>query len=417
MPAYKILILGYHDFPYEGHGYRIWKDLLNTGYDATFLCYISKYTDDCPYYFIDAHKKYNFSWVYYRLKNEILQSGKKFEGKNEYCFFNPSNFFTGNAKRILRKIKFRPDVIVLTWCDFFISPRVLYDLYLNTNARIVISMVDPHVISGGCHFPCDCKLYESGCVTCPVLKNPLSAKELYEDKEKYLSKIPLTLVGTNYDLIRARKTRFLKDAKMKSVIHSPNVPSYINKREARQRLNLPEEDFIIMWGAQYATDKRKGFSFFIKALEIFSCAMMEDIGVSVLLLSNGKVDFGDVSFERKINFIQPGFYSEKELFDAFYAVDLYVSTSIDDSGPMMINFSMACGTPVLSFPVGVALDLIENYKTGFLTEGLSAEELAKGLVYFYMIGEEKKSIISKNCMHLMEKIREEYKPWYLSVIE
>lgn len=415
----RILVLSTHDFPYEGHGYSVWKQFQEDGFDAYFVSYKSEFTDDSPYFFINTHKGKKLTRVWLSFISIIrykLSNIRRRPGRDEYLYFNFTNYYSGNAKKILEKVGITPDIIIFTWCDFFISPKVIFELYLMTHAKIVISMVDAHLLGGGCHFPCDCKQYETGCSNCPALNRSDLAKKLYQEKEKYLGKIPLTVLGTKYDVERAKKTKFLKDATMISVCNPFKVPFILDKTEARQHLNLPENAFVLFWGAQNTQEKRKGFSYFIKALEIVSSQIKEK-RICALILANDVVDSDNYELGDNITILQPGFLDKKGLFSAFYASDLFVSTSIDDSGPMMVNYSIACGTPVLSFPVGIALDLVKEGETGFIADFLNAESLAKGIMLFYEMDEAKKKLYSENCLNLMSEIRKDYKPWHLRIID
>lgn len=414
----KILILSYHDFPYEGHGYIMWKQLLNDGYDAYFVTCVSKYTNDNTHTFFDIHQKNIVDRVRLRFMSFFkcrLGNNKTQPDKQEYCYYNTSNTFWGNAKKILRKIKVVPDIIVFAWCDHFISPRVVFDLYRLTKAKMVIIMVDAHLLGGGCHFPCDCKQYETGCKKCPVLVDPKMAVKLYNEKVKYLRDLPLTVIGSNYDLLRAKKTLFLKNSELKCVLNVPQVPVVLEKREARKILDIPNDAFVMLWGAQYTTDKRKGFSLFMKSLEMMSKKIKRK--TTVLLLSNDAVDTTKYSLSKCITILQPGFFSQDKLYMAFYASDLYVSSSADDSGPMMVNYSMACGTPVLSFPIGVAIDLIRHKVTGYLAEMMNVEDLAEGMRFFYGLESEELNKMSKECISKLNDIRNRSKSLLSLVVE
>jgi glycosyltransferase involved in cell wall biosynthesis len=87
---------------------------------------------------------------------------------------------------------------------------------------------------------------------------------------------------------------------------------------------------------------------------------------------------------------------EEELNKLFSASDLYVSTSLEDSGPLMINMSIMSGTPVVSFAMGVAFDLV-NEHTGALVPLGDADLLAAKM--FSCLNDEqfKNGTISKEC--------------------
>lgn len=412
----KVLVLSYDDSLLEGHGYSIWNHLKDEGYEAYFISYASRYSNETPDFFIDAKKPFSWNYFVFRLKRRLKFDYKVKEDKSEYCLFNARYYYHGNAKKILKKISVIPDIIIITWCDFFISPKVIYDLYHLTNAKIVISMVDPHILGGGCHFPCDCKQYETGCSKCPVLENPEPAKRLFDEKVRYLSDIPMLVAGSPYDVLRGQKTIFLKNAIFQKIVVVPNIPFLKTKKDARKRFDIPEDNFVLFWGALFTTDKRKGFSFFIRALEKFR----KKIGgrkVSVIVLVKDEIDTNSYDLGDNVTMIQPGFLDQEGLFSAFYASNVFVSTSIDDSGPMMVNYSIACGTPVISFPVGVAVDLVKHGETGYMAKFMDADDLSKGFELFYRMNQSHYEKYAENCISLMGELKKTNKPWYLNFLQ
>ena len=70
--------------------------------------------------------------------------------------------------------------------------------------------------------------------------------------------------------------------------------------------------------------------------------------------------------------------SENQLADLYKISYMFVSTSVEDAGPMMINESIISGTPVVSFDMGVAKDIV-NSNTGILIKNISSEHLALGI--------------------------------------
>ena len=80
--------------------------------------------------------------------------------------------------------------------------------------------------------------------------------------------------------------------------------------------------------------------------------------------------------------------------------DIFVSPSIQDTGPMMVLQSLMCGTPVVSFELGNSIDYIVNYKTGFRAPIYNTEKLMEGLKYFLSTTEKENIIISNECRNL-----------------
>ena len=84
---------------------------------------------------------------------------------------------------------------------------------------------------------------------------------------------------------------------------------------------------------------------------------------------------------------QVGMLNESGLIRAYQAADVFISPSIEDSGPLMVNQAMMCGTPVVAFKTGVALDLIDGYETGYAADLKDSKELSDGI---YAVGPKKK---------------------------
>jgi glycosyltransferase involved in cell wall biosynthesis len=70
-----------------------------------------------------------------------------------------------------------------------------------------------------------------------------------------------------------------------------------------------------------------------------------------------------------------------------------INYSIEDAGPMMINESLACGVPVISFRVGGAKEFILNSRNGFLIDKISHVDLARKMNFV-------KNISNKNILNM-----------------
>lgn len=61
-------------------------------------------------------------------------------------------------------------------------------------------------------------------------------------------------------------------------------------------------------------------------------------------------------------------------------IDVYLVASREEGGPKAILESMATGVPIVSTPVGQAVDLIRSGKNGYMATGFSPEELSELLL-------------------------------------
>jgi D-inositol-3-phosphate glycosyltransferase len=53
---------------------------------------------------------------------------------------------------------------------------------------------------------------------------------------------------------------------------------------------------------------------------------------------------------------------------AYQAADFFVSPSTNETGPMMAGEAMACGRPLIAYPIGIAPDLVVPGLNGTLVE-------------------------------------------------
>ena len=410
----RILVLSYNDNPAEGQAYSRYKELKDKGYEVYFVSLLSCYNGDGGWFY-KIDKRFSFRYTlrnaFFRLINAIFKSRAN---RGEYCFYNTLNIYEKSAKTILKKSIPNPDIIILGWYDYFISPRVLWDLYNLTKAKIVIPMIDAHLLGGGCHYPCDCEQYSSGCKNCPALIYRGSARSLYKAKIKYLTQIPFTIAGSGYDLKRANNVPFLRNKEMIPTLGAPEIPFTMSKEKAREFFNIPKDDFVILCGVHFFSEKRKGFYYTAEAIKHFMGNKSSGRKITLLMLGNGEIpaDLQDLN----INIVKPGYLPLKDLYIAYFASNLFISSSIDDSGPYMVNYSIACGVPVVSFPIGIALDLVIPTSTGYLAKYLDYKDLSNGILHFYELGKDEEVAISQNCLRLMDDIRENYIPWYIRAV-
>ena len=71
--------------------------------------------------------------------------------------------------------------------------------------------------------------------------------------------------------------------------------------------------------------------------------------------------------------------------------------SVLDAGPMMINQALSCGLPVVSFEMGVALDVLKNAGTGYCAKLGDYEDFANGIHFIYSLNELEYTSVSFKC--------------------
>lgn len=285
-----------------------------------------------------------------------------------------------STKRLLKKIDFKPDIIIVLFMQHFLSFKNLHELNVLTNAPILLYMMDLAPITGACHYTWACKNYVENCGKCPAL---FSTEELDQSrlnfiyKNKYVEKtniIPIAASSWQYNkLLEANMFRYKDKYKVLLGINSekfkPGKPI-----ESRMDLGLPIDKKIIFFGAvSVLEDRRKGYKELKAALFRLHEIYVNPDEIHLAIAGNSEsLELESLPFE----FSALGSLNHQDLIMAYQASDVFVCPSIEEAGPMMINQSIMCGTPVVAFEMGVALDLVINGKTGFRAKLYDSADLA-----------------------------------------
>ena len=335
--------------------------------------------------------------------NLFVKTGEWFSIKKarehcEFCYYD-NDFIPYSAKSILSKCPkgFVPDYISVHWSAEFISSKVIYDLHKLTGATIVYVMVDQAPFTGGCHFAVNCDHYINGCTKCPAYRGNVSSAQ-WKRKCRYLSKLPIIIVGVPSDLRMAMLTPFFADSKQIQLIIKPKV-DICSQESARKHFNILGNRFFLFLGADSLHDRRKGFKFILEAVRVANKRIS-----NLTLLIAGK-NLAEIEDDLDgIDYVFLGFLDRDNLIKAFIAADTYISASIADSGPVMINYSISVGTPVVSFNVGIAQDLVKHKETGYIAEMLDYNSLADGIEYIASLSHSDRMNMRNKCIVLMDEM-------------
>ena len=167
-----------------------------------------------------------------------------------------------------------------------------------------------------------------------------------------------------------------------SVIAYPidtNQWTLINRKNARQLLNLSQDVNIILFGASGGgKDPRKGYDLLLSALEYIKAdKKIKKIELVVFGQSKPKSQ-PDLAFP--IHYY--GHLNDDHRLSALYsAADVMVAPSRQDNLPNTAIEAQACGTPVVSFDIGGLPDIIEHKKTGYLAKAFDTKDLANGITW------------------------------------
>jgi glycosyltransferase involved in cell wall biosynthesis len=144
------------------------------------------------------------------------------------------------------------------------------------------------------------------------------------------------------------------------------------------------------------------------ALSLLADDWPYDSPLPVLLAAGNAMNFSALR-KKGFTLVDLGFVDVDTLAKAYAAADLFACPSIEDSGPMMINESMMSGTPVVSFRMGVAEDLIEDGITGAIAELGNVVEFTEGMRRILLWDMDQHAFARQRCRNLaIEKCSNEY---------
>lgn len=141
-----------------------------------------------------------------------------------------------------------------------------------------------------------------------------------------------------------------------------------SKDEARRRLGLSEDDILIAFSAFIASDPRKG-------LDKLSEAVSRIDNPCLKIVAMGK----NIHHCSWPNVIEMGFKDTAEsLCEVFSACDFFAMPSMQEAFALTPMQAMACGLPVVAFPVSGTSELI-NDANGVICRDYTVDSLVEGL--------------------------------------
>lgn len=246
----------------------------------------------------------------------------------------------------------------------------------------VFTLHDMWSFTGHCVYSCDCDRWKSGCGKCPY---PDTYPGVQRDNTHLEWKLK-SWVYSRSNLVIVTLSKWLTELALQSILnrfpihHIPNgidteVYQPLDPELCRAVLGIPTSKKVLMFGAQNLTDPRKGGDLLLKALQ----SLPESLKAETVLLILG--DYGTTLESVEIQTINLGYISSDRLKSVAYsAADLFVFPTRADNLPLVLQESMACGTPMVSFKVGGVPDLVRHGITGYLAVPEDAEDLGKGIM-------------------------------------
>ena len=310
------------------------------------------------------------------------------------------------------------DIIHLHWINQgFLSLKDIEAL-VKLNKPIVWTMHDMWPCTSICHHARDCEKFQTGCESCFFLKS--KGKDLstsvFDKKLSLYKDANITFVGCSRWLSgRAKKSYLLQDKTVLSIPNPIDTEVYhpMDQGTARELLGLPSGKKLLLFGALNVTDKRKGIDYLIAALR-----KIEKQDVELVVFGQVKDDIRGL-FPVPIHSM--GYLSDESKIVALYnAVDIFITSSLEENLPNTIMESMACGTPCVGFEIDGIPEMIDHKINGYVVNYKDANDLANGINWALMSERDKLSnacLMKVNGRYTETIVAKQYIQLYKNLLE
>ncbi len=352
---------------------------------------------------------YKFHWRYEKLKKYFKIKTKEMINPDYRIFQLNEQKLYYKTDLLLKKAGIRPDAIIILFAKKFINAKNIYELNSKTKTPVYWLMYDMAPLTGGCHYSWDCTGYQNNCGSCPGLFSSNPRDLTYNNisfKRNYLSKTKIEIISASgWQYQQAKSSSLFKNSPVHKVLLSVDSTIFKpeNKDQVRIRLNIPRDKKILFFGSVGLSEKRKGMSYLIDSLKLLKqkaelSGKLSSDGI-VLLIAGGEA--GQIIDNLPFKYYFLGMVSNTHgIASAYQAADVFICPSIEDSGPMMINQSLMCGTPVVSFEMGVAFDLVISGETGHRAKLKDVNDMAEGIMNLLTLDKISYDKMSDKCRKL-----------------
>lgn len=292
----------------------------------------------------------------------------KFDRIKHYAPFALS-FGMGNKLYNLIKAS-SPDLIILGWGSFILSPVLLNRIKNNMNVPIKAVVLDDEWITAFCHNKMSCSNFEKGCINCPIFsgKDNFMIRALRRRRTALNKCVETFIVPSKKMLYELERSTFTQGVSSRLL--------YLGVTTA-QRHNenldpLQEGRKVIL--VRYSSEPRKGIDKLVKKLNDIQSSRNDVLDKFIFKFFGEQVSSHHANLLSSIQWISLGYLSYNDYMSHMISSDIVLVTSTFDAGPHMVNQAVFLQKFIISTPVGVASELI-NDNNGYLLRDVNLSDL------------------------------------------
>ena len=340
-----------------------------------------------------------YRWINFR--NRYYR--KILEQTGYYFFYRKEDNPPVPIRKVLRQIRKDYDIVYILFWQELLSFATVKAIYDKTGCQVMFRCPDYSHMAGGCHFVGDCERYKTGCGMCPAIKSTreddFTAYNVQYRKKFYETVRPVVF-GNSYMTGFYRQSYLLRDYDLVETV-CPLVDNVTfhpcDETVSRKRYSIGDQkSFIIFFGCQLLNDERKGMKYLLEALKLFHDRLTPAERDKVLVIFAGK---GASEIEDDILFDHKYLgYVDSSMLPYIYSLSsVFICPSVNDAGPTMVNQAMSCGTPVVAFEMGTALDVVKGKGTGYCARLRDSDDLAHGIEWLFRMPLQEYTALRDHC--------------------
>ena len=278
------------------------------------------------------------------------------------------SYFT--TKKVIKELKkHKPDILHLhNIHNHTINFRLLFEYIKRNDIKTIWTLHDCWAFTGGCfHFEYNgCDKWRTGCHDCEFLRDtatltPIdSTSRYYEVKKKAFTGVKNMIIATPSKWLKNLvKKSFLKAYRVEVVNNGVNLSNF-NYVNGHSFDNVIDRDKKILLGVASPFSDKKGFNDFLK----LAGKIGDDYRIVLVGLTNNQKELlpgNVVGIERTDN--------QRQLAELYSMAYAFVNMTYEDTFSMVNLEALSCGTPVICYDTGGAVEMLNNKNSVIVEQG------------------------------------------------
>lgn len=289
-----------------------------------------------------------------------------------------------NTRRLIKELKnYQPDIIhIHNLHGYWLNYKLLFKYLNNINAHVVFTLHDTWSFTGHCayYLHAKCLKWQNKCERCPQRHEYPKAvifdgsKRNYRLKKKYFTLLPedrMDIVCPSEWLAGEVRKSYL--SKYPVYVINNGIDTDVFKptsSEIRERYNFTDKNIILGVASNWTL--WKGLNF-IKEL-----ALKESDWQFVVI---GALECEETDLTSIPNILHlPRTESVSELAQWYTVADIFINPTLEDNYPTTNLEAIACGTPVVTFPTGGSVEIVQKTGFGVVCDECNTNSLRDGII-------------------------------------